>query len=71
MSIAVVVNGEEKMVPEAADVTHAVALFAGGEVSGRGIAVAVNGEVVPRSRWPEVALRAGDRVEVLRAVGGG
>jgi sulfur carrier protein len=31
----------------------------------------VNGEVVPRSQWAEVALRDGDRVEVLTAAQGG
>jgi sulfur carrier protein len=37
----------------------------------RGIAVAVNGEVVPRTTWAEAALRDGDRVEVLTAAQGG
>ena len=36
-----------------------------------GVAVALNGEVLPRSAWPERALRAGDRVELIHAVGGG
>ena len=37
----------------------------------RGVAVAVNGEVVPRSAWPVAQLRDGDRVEVLTAAQGG
>lgn len=36
-----------------------------------GVAVALNGEVLPRSAWPARALRAGDRVELIHAVGGG
>lgn len=36
-----------------------------------GVAVALNGEVLPRSTWPARALRAGDRVELIHAVGGG
>ena len=36
-----------------------------------GIAVAVNGEVVARSRWDDTKLTNGDRVEVLGAIGGG
>lgn len=36
-----------------------------------GIAVAVNGEVVPRATWPVVVLRDGDVVEVVTAVQGG
>ena len=35
------------------------------------VAVALNGEVLPRDRWPEVTIADGDTVEVVRAVGGG
>ena len=35
------------------------------------VAVAINGEVVPRSTWPGVCIKDGDVVEVVRAVGGG
>ncbi|WP_412541525.1 sulfur carrier protein ThiS [Longispora sp. K20-0274] len=37
----------------------------------RGVAVAVNGTVVPRSTWPATALADGDVVELLTAVQGG
>jgi len=37
----------------------------------RGVAVAVNGEVVPRSTWAAVPLAEGDSVEVLTATQGG
>ncbi len=37
----------------------------------RRIAVAVNRDVVPRSTFGERRLEAGDRVEILEAVGGG
>ncbi|GAB3770374.1 sulfur carrier protein [Nocardioides ginsengisegetis] len=37
----------------------------------RGVAVAVNGEVVPRERHPATALHDGDVVEVVTAVQGG
>jgi sulfur carrier protein len=36
-----------------------------------GIAVARNGEVVPRSIWPSEILSEGDRVDVVTAVQGG
>lgn len=36
-----------------------------------GVAVAVNGTVVPRSAWGTTALRDGDAVEVVTAVQGG
>jgi sulfur carrier protein len=35
------------------------------------VAVAINGEVVPRRDWPATIVRAGDTIEIVRAVGGG
>lgn len=35
------------------------------------LAVAVNREVVPRPQWPQTVLQAGDRVDIVRAIGGG
>ncbi len=37
----------------------------------RGIAVALNGAVVPRAAWGETKLKAGDSVEIVRARQGG
>jgi sulfur carrier protein len=37
----------------------------------RGVAVALNGRVVPRAAWAETSLRDGDRVEIVRAMQGG
>jgi sulfur carrier protein len=36
-----------------------------------GVAVARNGEVVPRSEWHDTSLESGDRVEILTAAAGG
>jgi sulfur carrier protein len=41
------------------------------EIGQRGIAVALNGSVVPRSVWDDTALHAGDNVEIVRALKGG
>jgi sulfur carrier protein len=41
------------------------------DVAQRGIAVALNGSVVPRSAWAETALKSGDNVEIVRARQGG
>ena len=60
----VVVNGEAKEV--AADCT--VGSLAPDQ---RGVAVAVNREIVPRSRWNQAHLAEGDRVEILEAAKGG
>lgn len=40
-------------------------------LSGRRIAVEVNGEIVPRSEHADRRLREGDRVEIVQAIGGG
>jgi sulfur carrier protein len=40
-------------------------------LGGKRVAVAVNRVVVPRSRYPEIELANGDRIEILEAVGGG
>jgi sulfur carrier protein len=40
-------------------------------VGERGVAVAVDGEVVPRAEWESRALSEGENVEVVRAVQGG
>jgi len=37
----------------------------------RGIAVAINGNVVPRAAWPATALQPGDSIEIVRARQGG
>jgi sulfur carrier protein len=37
----------------------------------RGIAVALNGAVVPRTAWRDTAIKAGDAVEIVRARQGG
>ena len=70
MSVEVVVNGERRELPEEATVEAAVREAGVGEPA-RGVAVAVDGEVVPRPEWTTTDLREGQQVEVLRAVQGG
>ncbi len=63
-------NGEPVDLPEGATVRDA-ALAAGAEEVGRGVAVALDGEVVPRGRLEQTELSEGQRVEVVAAIGGG
>ena len=37
----------------------------------RGIAVALNGAIVPRAAWPQTPLRPGDSIEIVRVLQGG
>lgn len=67
-TIEVDVNGEAKRL--AADATVAE-LLEGLDLGGKRVAVAVNRDVVIRSRFAEHRLAEGDRIEILEAVGGG
>ncbi|MBA2630264.1 MAG: sulfur carrier protein ThiS, partial [Thermoleophilaceae bacterium] len=67
---SVSINGERRELPAGATVEHAVA-ESGAQTGGRGVAVAVDGEVVPHGEWATTAVREGQAVEVLRAVQGG
>ncbi len=64
----IAVNGEQIALGPGATVKTVVEQLA---VAAAGIAVAVNGEVVPRSAWESTPLGANDRVEVLSAAQGG
>jgi sulfur carrier protein len=66
----VILNGEECRLPDDATIDVAVA-EAGAPEAGHGVAVAIDGEVVPRGEWQLRHLRDGDKVEVLHAVQGG
>jgi sulfur carrier protein len=66
----VTLNGEDVRLPDDATVAEAVAA-SGAPEPYRGVAVAVDGEVVPRGEWETTTLRPGQRVEVLQAVQGG
>jgi sulfur carrier protein len=63
-------NGEQRDLPAGASLSEAVQA-AGAQREARGIAVAVDGEVVPRGRWHDTRLADGQRVEVVQAVQGG
>jgi sulfur carrier protein len=66
--VTVVVNGAPRELQQGTTVAEVVALL--GRVP-QGLAVAVNEEVVPRTRWPATKLHERDRVEVLTAAAGG
>ena len=62
-------NGEPTALPDGASV--AAAIEALGAAARRGVAVAVDGEVVPRSEWDATRLHEGEKIEVLAAIQGG
>jgi sulfur carrier protein len=66
---AIQVNGKD----ESLTGSTIVALLEDREIgaNARGIAVALNGAVVPRAAWRLTMLSAGDRVEIVRVLQGG
>ncbi|MDQ3609467.1 MAG: sulfur carrier protein ThiS [Actinomycetota bacterium] len=62
------VNGDPAPVDDGTTVT---ALLAAIDAPPRGVAVAIDGEVVPRTAWPSTHVPDGARVEVLSAMQGG
>lgn len=63
-------NGRAVELADEATLADAVG-EAGIEPGARGVAVAVDGEVVPRGEWQRVGLHDGQSVEVVGAVQGG
>jgi sulfur carrier protein len=68
--VIVELNGDRVELDEEASVADAVAAT-GADSGRRGVAVAVDGEVVPRSGWEGTRLRGGQKVEVVEAIQGG
>lgn len=66
--MTVTVNGQEREVEPALTIARLLEELG---IQPDGVAVAVDREVVPRSRHAEQVLAEGQRVEILRAVGGG
>ncbi|HSH42359.1 MAG TPA: sulfur carrier protein ThiS [Arenicellales bacterium] len=68
MNPEILVNGEKRQVPAGHTLAELVREL---DLEGRRVAVEVNEEIVPRSRYAEHVLNSGDRVEVVAAIGGG
>lgn len=67
-AMTLTVNGQVEPLEQ----TTVAALVATRDIAdGRGVAVALNGAVVPRGEWETTALHAGDVVEIVRALRGG
>jgi sulfur carrier protein len=66
--ISIYVNGKEESVEDGLSVTGLLARLG---FADKRVAVELNREIVPRSRHSETRLQAGDRVEIVQAIGGG
>ena len=63
-----IINGQDRETPEFAQVAELAAWL---ELPAFGSAIELNGKVVRKAEYPESPLRDGDRLEVVRLVGGG
>ncbi len=61
-------NGQPQALP---DQSTLATLLAQQGLAERRVAIEVNGEIIPRSQHARHALQAGDRVEIVHALGGG
>ncbi|ACL74303.1 thiamine biosynthesis protein ThiS [Thioalkalivibrio sulfidiphilus HL-EbGr7] len=64
----ITLNGETRSVP---DGLTAAGLLEHLEMTGQRLAMEVNGEIVPRGLHAGHRIQPGDRVEIVRAIGGG
>ncbi len=69
MAPTISVNGESE--PLIANTLADLVAAKAQQTNRTGIAVAVNGGVVPRTAWEATALRPGDRIEIVRVLQGG
>jgi sulfur carrier protein len=68
MSLTILLNGEPRSVAAPLSVSQLVETLG---LAGKRIAVERNGEIVPKSRYASTRVDAGDKLEIVAAVGGG
>lgn len=68
MTIQIELNGEAHNVSKGHNLQDLVDSMS---LSGQALALAVNRQVVPRPKWLECELQPQDRVDIVRAIGGG
>ena len=66
--IAIELNGEVRMISGSDSVQDLIDALS---LTNQALAIAVNREVVPRTKWREHRFASGDKVDVVRAIGGG
>ncbi len=69
--IAITLNGTEKLLAGLGESPSVSELVASLGFRADRVALERNGDIVPRDTWPQVALLAGDRIELVHFVGGG
>ena len=66
--MTIVLNGEPMSLPDSTSLSQLLEQL---QLEQSGVAIALNTQIVPRSSYQSTSLAMGDRVEIIRAVGGG
>jgi sulfur carrier protein len=66
--VNVILNGRSERLPDGATIAQVLERLGAPD---RGVAVAVDAEVVPRGEWDATRIADGARIEVVQAVQGG
>lgn len=66
--VQIIVNGEERVCEEGATILNLLNEL---NIKPQGIAVELNLEIAPKGRYNETVLKNGDKIEIVRMVGGG
>jgi thiamine biosynthesis protein ThiS len=67
----IILNGQQRELTDLHEPATVTALIASLALKGDRIAVEQNGEIVPRTEWPQAAVHSGDKFEIVHFVGGG
>ena len=66
--IKIFINGDLKKIPQE---TNIVSVLESLNISTKHIAIEINENLVFRSDWQETNLKDGDKIEIVKAIGGG
>jgi len=67
-AVSIELNGAPHRVPPQQTLAQLVEALS---LTGQALALAVNRTVVPRQQWPQRVLQPLDKVDIVRAIGGG
>ncbi|MDO9453926.1 MAG: sulfur carrier protein ThiS [Stagnimonas sp.] len=66
--MALMVNGRQEALPDPATLEGLVDAL---NLTGQRLAIEHNGQIVPRSAWAKTTVLEDDRIEIVKAIGGG
>jgi len=69
MAIKIIVNGKE-VITEVQDLISLLKNL-NMDIKRKGIAIAINGEIIPRNEWEKTKIKEGDKIEIVHIVFGG